>query len=94
MRSLAYQLAERNQKDHPFSKKTELAGADWLQSFRKRHPELSLRLPGATSAARAQGFNRVSVNSFFEVLGKELATDKFPASRIYNVDETAVVTVR
>ncbi|XP_062542378.1 uncharacterized protein LOC134210347 [Armigeres subalbatus] len=93
-RSLAYQLAEKNNKKHPFNKSTMLAGTDWLQSFRKRHPELSLRTPEATSAARAQGFNRVSVNSFFELLEKQLESGKFPPSRIYNVDETSVLTVQ
>lgn len=65
IRSMAFQLATANGIDHPFDKKTELAGVDWLHGFRKRHPELSLRTPEATSAARAQGFNEVAVNGFF-----------------------------
>lgn len=80
-RSLAFQLAERNGKPHPFNTKTQLARIDWLSGFRKRHPELSLRRPEATSAARAQGFNRVAVNGYFDVLEKELATGKLPPSR-------------
>lgn len=93
-RSLAYQLAEKNNKVHRFNNSTKLAGVDWFRSFRKRHPELSLRSPEPTSAARAQGFNRVSVNSFFDLLQKTLDTGKFSPSRIYNVDETSVLTVR
>lgn len=94
VRSLAFQLAEKNGKTHPFSKEKQLAGVDWLIGFRKRNPKLSFRSPEATSAARAQGFNRISVNKFYDVLEKEFETGMFSPSRIYNVDETSVVTVR
>lgn len=93
IRSLAYQLAIRNGKAHCFNTEKQLAGWDWLHGFRKRHPELVLRSPEATSAARLQGFNKVAVDQFFDVLTRELEGGKFSPSRIYNVDETAVVTV-
>jgi transposase-like protein len=93
IRSLAYQLAIRNGKTHCFNSEKQLAGWDWLHGFRKRHPELALRSPEATSAARLQGFNKVAVDHFFEVLSRELEGGKFSPSRIFNVDETSVVTV-
>lgn len=62
VRRLAYQLAERNNIGHKFNKETEMAGKAWTSAFRKRHPELTLRSPEATSLARAQGFNKVSQN--------------------------------
>lgn len=68
IRSLAFQLAAKNGLEHPFDKQSELAGHDWLYGFRKRHPELSLRSPEATSAARAQGFNRVAVYGYFDTM--------------------------
>ncbi|KAJ8951920.1 hypothetical protein NQ314_007628 [Rhamnusium bicolor] len=52
VRSIAYQLAVKNGIRHPFSEQTKLARKDWLTGFHKRHPELSLRSPEATSAAR------------------------------------------
>lgn len=94
MRSLAYQLATINRIDHPFDNGTELAGKDWLYGFRMRHPELSLRAPEATSAARAQGFNKVAVDQFYDIVEAALSTGKFrKPSQFKNVDETCVVTV-
>ena len=85
IRKLAYDLAVKNN--------IPLAGPDWLDGFRKRHPEISLRIPEATSVARAQGFNRVAVSRFFDILQDALENGQFSASRIYNVDETSVLTV-
>lgn len=93
IRRLAFDLAEKNLIPHPFNKSTKLAGPDWLAGFRKRHPEISLRTPEATSIARAQGFNQVAVDRFFQILDETLATGNFSASRIYNIDETAILTV-
>lgn len=42
VRSLAYQLAERDKVKHNFNNQEKLAGKDWLTGFRKRHPELCL----------------------------------------------------
>ncbi|KAJ8030899.1 hypothetical protein HOLleu_27442 [Holothuria leucospilota] len=68
VRCLAFQLAERNGIANQFNKEKQKAGKDWLYHFRKRHPELSLRQPEATSAARARSFNQVNVNKFFDLL--------------------------
>ncbi|KAJ4451383.1 hypothetical protein ANN_02845 [Periplaneta americana] len=94
VRQLAFQLAERNQLKHPFNKNTGLAGEDWFEGFKKRHPEISLRSPEATSIARSQGFNAVSVNKFFEILKSVLGDKNFPSHRIFNVDETGITTVQ
>lgn len=63
LRSLAYQLAVRNGIGHRFQ--NGIAGQDWVNGFLKRHPTLSVRKPEATSGARAMGFNKVAVDSFF-----------------------------
>src|ERR1043165_9215541 len=42
LRSLAFQLAERNVLEHPFSRKEKLAGKDWASDYIKRRKELSL----------------------------------------------------
>ncbi|KAJ8892670.1 hypothetical protein PR048_005251 [Dryococelus australis] len=68
VRSLAYQLAMKNKFSHPFCNEPKLAGKDWLRDFRRRHPQLSLRCPESTPAARARAFNRPVVNKLFSLL--------------------------
>ena len=92
-RKLAFDLAEKNRLKHSFSKTEKMAGVDWMSSFLKRHPELSLREPEPTSLSRATGFNRVQVNSFSALLKEEIDKNSITADRIFNMDETGVSTV-
>ena len=49
-RCMAYQLATRNNIKHCFDNTTtKRAGKRWIDLFRKRHPEITLRTPEATS---------------------------------------------
>ncbi|CAF4935181.1 unnamed protein product [Pieris macdunnoughi] len=91
--SLAYTLAEKNKIKHPFSSKREKAGIEWLKGFRKRHPDITLRAPESTSAARARAFNKPVVDKFFSILKDTQAKHSFPPYRIFNVDETSLCTV-
>jgi len=93
LRRLAFQLAERNGIDHPFNKETKLAGEDWASSFLRQHPQLSVRQPEATSAARARGFNAVTVGEFFSLLETVMDEKKFSPTRIFNADETGLTTM-
>lgn len=93
VRKLAYDLAEKNELQHPFSRTTKLAGKAWLSNFLKRNPKLAFRKPEATSAARARGFNKISVSAFYDLLEASLMNPKFTADRIFNADETGVCTV-
>lgn len=93
LRSLAYQLAVKNCKVHKFNPTNKMAGVDWVQGFLKRHQDLSIRKPEATSAARAMGFNKVSVAKFYGLLGEVLDKYKLGPDRIYNCDETGVSSV-
>jgi hypothetical protein len=92
-RKLAFQLAEMNHLDHPFSKEKSMAGKDWVYSFMKRHTELSLREPEPTSLSRATGFNRVQVGQFFDLLRTEMSKNAFTPERIFNVDESGITCV-
>lgn len=48
-----------------------IAGVDWLIGFMKRHPNLSLRKPQATSLARATSFNRHLWSIFLTAVPKK-----------------------
>lgn len=72
----------------------EMAGEDWLEGFRRRDNSMSLRTPEPTSVARAMGFNRHNVGTFFNNLEDVLSKKKFGPSQIWNLDETGVRTVQ
>lgn len=90
VRRLAFDLAEKLKLQHNFDIVQKLAGYDWFKDFLKRNPDLSLRKPEPTSSARAYGFNKDAVESFFNLLEKVCSQYGFSATNIYNMDETGV----
>lgn len=94
LRRLAFDLAEANGIEHHFNKDDGMAGKKWYYAFMRRHPELSLREPENTSLARAQGFNKPRVESFFQLLGTIYDEEKLTPDRVYNMDETSLSTVQ
>lgn len=94
IRSLAYQVAQRNGLSDAFGNDKDKVGRDWLNGFLRRHPQIALRTPEATSAARARGFNKVSVGKFFDILESAFDKHHFAPNNIYNVDETGMTTVQ
>lgn len=94
VRQLAYEVAEKMKIKHPFNKKTKMAGKGWLNGFRQRNSQLSLRLPEATSLARAEAFNKPQVNKFFTKLEQIIDENKIEKTMIFNMDESALTTVQ
>lgn len=94
VQELAYQLAEKNGFSHRFNRQKQKAGQDWMDGFLRRNKDISLRKPEATSAARAQAFNRPQVQNFFQLYGKLLESVKFKPHRVYNADESGLSTVQ
>ena len=94
LQRLAFQLAERNGLSTAFSKNKGIAGQKWYAGFLKRHPELSLRRPEATSLARADGFNKEAVNKYFRNVNEIVTKHKLDGTKVYNMDETGLNTVQ
>lgn len=91
VRKLAYESLNLN---YPAKwEENKIAGKDWMYGFRKRNPDLSLRRPENTSAARSFSFNKSSVAEFFNNLKTVLGRHDFSADRIFNFDESGVSTV-
>ncbi|KAJ4430654.1 hypothetical protein ANN_19244 [Periplaneta americana] len=58
LRLLAFDIAERNEILHRFSKEKRIAGKKWYYAVKRRHPQLNLRQPESISFARAKGFDK------------------------------------
>ncbi|XP_015125254.1 uncharacterized protein LOC107047042, partial [Diachasma alloeum] len=93
MRSLAFELAEKNKIKHRFNRRKKRAGPDWLQGFVKRGRLLSLRKPQAASADHAHRFTREAVDEFFELYLEIFDEYNLSADRVWNVDEVGMMTV-
>ncbi|KAL1377512.1 hypothetical protein pipiens_016215 [Culex pipiens pipiens] len=92
VRSMAYQMAKANNIPHPFNHEEKHAGTDWFYCFRKRFPNLVLRVAEPTSMARAKGFNRKSVGDYFQLVSNIFAEHFYPPDKFYNMDEFGVLT--
>jgi hypothetical protein len=55
--------------EKPFWQGKEIAGIDYFFGFMDRHPDLQLRKPKWTHAARAVGFNKTALSTFSDLLG-------------------------
>lgn len=95
VRRFAYRYAIACSKKIPQTwAETEMAGTDWFTGFLKRHPQLSIRTPQATSLARCTSFNKHNVALFFDNLDNVLKRLKVTPADIWNIDETGVTTVQ
>ena len=94
VRKLAFDIAKANNLTTRFNQEKKLAGNDWLMSFLKRHPEISLRAPQATSLARASGFNKTQVNAFYDLLEETITQNNISPDRIFNMDESGLSVVQ
>ena len=93
-RELAFKYAKANNLNIPEPwNTTEEAGIDWMKCFLKRHPDIALRTPEATSIQRLTNFNQYNVNMFFDNLQQCLERG-FTPDCVWNVDETCVTTVQ
>ncbi|XP_030839669.1 uncharacterized protein LOC762421 [Strongylocentrotus purpuratus] len=92
---VAYNIAEKSGRPHPFNKTTKKAGYDWLKTFQGRYSHLSIRKPEALSAARARAMNEIVVGRYFDLLDQTMdrLDLKNKPAQIYNCDETGLSSV-
>lgn len=94
LRQLAYQFATKLGVEFPENwHENKMAGMEWYKKFMRRHPKLCLRTPEQTSLNRVKAFCKTNVQKFFEQLSVLLDEHHFPASHIYNMDESGFSTV-
>ncbi|KAK9720734.1 Tc5 transposase DNA-binding domain [Popillia japonica] len=92
VRRMAFHLSERLKIQHKFDRQAELTGYDWLSSFLRRHPELSIRKAKSLSRNRSLGMDREVVAKYFELLSSVLKQHQ-PLGKsacLYNKDETGL----
>jgi hypothetical protein len=94
IKQLAFQLAVKNNVDHPFPLAKGAAGKKWLRNFLKRNPTLSLRKPQSMALARAKGFTQANVKMFYDLLEPELKKVNMKPNKVFNVDETGITVVQ
>ena len=94
VRRLAYDLAVQLKVKSNFNADSKLAGKDWLNGFLTRHPDLSIRVPQATSISRAIGFNRPKVDAFYALYKSVLDGYAFTPQAVWNMDESGVTNVQ
>lgn len=80
-----------NNLKNPFTINNAAVGRDWLEGFFRRYPGISLRKPEATGINRLTAFNRAEMTLFYKNFECVMEKFKFPATRIFNADETATV---
>ena len=59
-----------------------MTGKEWMTSFLKRNPKLSIWKPEATSLGTEKSFNTENVKEFYDKLGEVMDIYKFSASQI------------
>jgi hypothetical protein len=65
-----------------------IPGRGWLKWFRKRHPELVLRLAQGLDTNKAKKLNAGTVSTFYNNLKELLDKHQYEPAQIWNADET------
>uniref|UniRef100_A0A672K5C4 HTH psq-type domain-containing protein n=1 Tax=Sinocyclocheilus grahami TaxID=75366 RepID=A0A672K5C4_SINGR len=93
-RKLAFELASFHGLSCPVEwANNGMAGESWFTNFMRRHQNLSVRRPQATSLTRSTSFNEKNVE-IFNNLATVYRRYGFEAKDIWNVDETSLMTVQ
>lgn len=88
-----FQLAEQLKLKHQFNTENRKAGYDWLNSFLRRHRDISVRKAEGISIAHATGMDRESVTTHYFALLDNILTDNElhdKPSNVFNMDESGL----
>ena len=81
IRSQRYQLSKGPRPQRPI-------GKNWLDRFRKRHPEIQGVWTRKIESARYTAIKYSAVKSWFDAVTDLYLTHQYPSERIYNMDES------
>ncbi|XP_018365006.1 PREDICTED: uncharacterized protein LOC108762485 [Trachymyrmex cornetzi] len=92
VRQLAFQFAETLKIKHHFNRDSEMAGKDWLYSFLRRNPSITIRKAEGLSVARATSLSRKIVQQFYDLLEKEVTEHNLQdkPQNLSNCDESGI----
>lgn len=81
-----------NNIHHPFNEFRGMAGKDWLNGFKRRNPEVTMRKAQNLNEARARKMNHFVVDDYFLKLQQVMTTENLMKrpERIYNLDEKGI----
>jgi hypothetical protein len=89
---LALKLTQKLDIKHRFCVVKGQAGKDWFASFKRRHPETSVRRAEGISLSTDQGMNKENTRTYFDLLKKTLLENDLmkKPSNIFSVDKTVI----
>lgn len=94
VRKMAYDFAGEISVDIPeLWKKNMSASYKWFYGFMRRNKMMRMRKPEQTSRNRATAFSKENVASFFKNYSKVFEKNAYTGKQIWNMDETAFLTV-
>lgn len=75
-------------KSRPTPFRNGIPGGGWMRWWKRRHPELTLRVSQALETARAKGLCAENIKSFYDNLGSLFTLHSYTPDRIWNCDES------
>lgn len=94
LRRIAFQFAEKNNIPHRFNKESRLAGYNWYVNFmrRQRLQEIQAADP-LNNISTQDASSSCKSKTFPEMLADLYQFYKYPPNRIYNLNETASISI-
>ena len=69
----------------------EKLGANWVQRFRSRHPDVKSKCSRSIAAQRTKSYTADKINGFFDYLQLLFEQHHYRPQDVYNMDETGFI---